>query len=137
VETITRERKSARRQVIWRRALVGALVLAGIVAGAAAPASAGRSGDLWLGERIDGHRTNRVFAQHAPGGPYGWYHIDIWYADTGELYARSGDYHYQGGYWDWWGGPVSGVGGRVLCAQLWYHKPGGGYQSMGLPCHDY
>ncbi|MEQ4723877.1 hypothetical protein [Nonomuraea sp. B19D2] len=113
------------------------VLCAGIVtAVVASPASAGRNGNMWIGVNTDPVGTARVSVQQV-AGVSGTYHIDIWYAATGARYGGTGDYYYNGGTREFLKGRKSEVAGKRLCAQLWYHKPGGGYESQGLPCHDY
>ncbi|GIG55927.1 hypothetical protein Lfu02_02990 [Longispora fulva] len=108
-------------------AAVAVAVAAGIVGGGAAPASAGSNGCIWIGPS-DGSGNIR-FQQEC--GVSGTYHMDVWGA--GHSRTSTGGYYYNGGT------VISGVkwgisSGQTVCAELWYHKPSGGYESQGLPC---
>ncbi|MEV0632988.1 hypothetical protein ACI2LC_43980 [Nonomuraea wenchangensis] len=130
----------SRRRGTMRRGMISAalgVLLAGTVAAIGAPpAAAGGNGWMWIGSNTDPAGTRRVSVQQNTGIS-GTYHIDIWYWATGARYGGTGDYSYNGGTREFLKGRVSDVAGKRLCAQLWYHKPGGGYESHGLPCQDY
>jgi hypothetical protein len=102
---------------------------AAVVLGTVAPASAdsGRNGSLWI--RAHG---GVIDSQHYPGPPVGTYHIRYWHA--GGSWAVNGrNYHFPGQtVYGRISAPVAA--GQTVCAELWYHKPGGGYGSYGLPC---
>lgn len=59
------------------------------------------------------------------------YHQDVWSNGRSET---TGTYWYGGGTINrfWWSIPD----GQGACTQIWYHKPGGGYEAKGLPCED-
>lgn len=100
----------------------GVMLVSSVVA--TAPASAGISRCLqlkFLGNTVE---TAQLC------GPSGTYHVDVWY--NGGPRESHGRYYYGGGKkYDYWRSVASGTG---VCAELWYHKPGGGYESWGLPC---
>jgi hypothetical protein len=112
------------------RRLGAAAVAVGAMAGAtlvaAEPASAGisRCIGIWAND-------GRLKLQHIHGcGPNGTYHIEVW---SPGRHTNGAPYTYVGRLREFqanW--PVPD--GTNVCAQLWRHKPGGGYDSWGLPC---
>ncbi|MEV4800161.1 hypothetical protein AB0K18_09095 [Nonomuraea sp. NPDC049421] len=75
---------------------------------------------------------NAILLRHwgSDCSPRGTYHIHVWGGGRDMNYPT---YTYSGGNRDFsytW--PVPS--GTNICAELWYHKPGGGYSSYGLPC---
>lgn len=110
------------RHLLAAATAAGVMVVSSIVA--AAPASAGISECLQLMFSNGRTETTQLC------GTYGTYHIDVWY--NGGPRESHGRYHYGGGHKaDYWRTVSSGTS---VCAELWYHKPGGGYESRGLPC---
>ncbi|RJL32783.1 hypothetical protein [Bailinhaonella thermotolerans] len=63
-------------------------------------------------------------------GPAGTYHMDVW---SGKLRRKVPPYRYDGrlrAFGSRWNVPR----GTRICAQLWYHKPGGGLANWGRAC---
>ncbi|MFC9973409.1 hypothetical protein ACFVH6_21200 [Spirillospora sp. NPDC127200] len=138
-------RKSGRARRVCAPALAAAAVLAVPAAVAAAPASASAHATSVSAQaakepvqtagisRCLGLWANggRVKLQHISScGPTGYYHIRIWgggRSDNGDTYRYVGLLREFAANW-----PVPS--GTNICAELWYHKPGGGYESWGLPC---
>ncbi|MEV6033500.1 hypothetical protein AB0L65_20265 [Nonomuraea sp. NPDC052116] len=76
---------------------------------------------------------NAILLRHLGDGcsPAGTYHIHVWGGGRDMnyptyTYNRSNLREFS---YTW---PVPA--GTNICAELWYHKPGGGYESWGLPC---
>ena len=102
---------------------------AGAVAATPAPAFAGQNHCMWIGSAPGGN-GNIKLQQNC--GVTGTYHMDVWGAGHRRTHTR--DYRYYGvvainRYANW-----RIPHGAQVCGELWYHKPGGGYESMGLPC---
>jgi hypothetical protein len=133
--TITR-RSSTGSTSLWRRVLVLlAVIVAGLggVAVTASPAAASDSGSsrcLWI--RASGGAINY---QHWPNDcPFGTYHVHFWHAG-GSWSHNTGTHRYSGTYVNLIVRvPVPVPAGGTVCGELWYHQPGGGYGSYGLPC---
>lgn len=75
---------------------------------------------------------NAILLRHLGNrcSPQGSYHIHVWGGGRDMNYPI---YNYNGSIREFsatW--PVPS--GTNICAELWYHKPGGGYASWGLPC---
>ncbi|MFI6734916.1 hypothetical protein ACIBI9_18465 [Nonomuraea sp. NPDC050451] len=75
---------------------------------------------------------NAILLRHLGGdcSPRGSYHIHVWGGGRDMNYPI---YSYNGSIREFsytWPVPQ----GTNICAELWYHKPGGGYSSHGLPC---
>ncbi|WP_157245391.1 hypothetical protein [Nonomuraea typhae] len=116
-----------RRRVVTPLAVLGAAVAVATAIVTPASADSGRNGSLW----IRAH-SGVVDSQHYPGPPSGTYHIQYWQAGGGWS-ANGRDYHFPGRtVYGRIAAPVPS--GATVCAQLWYHKPEGGYGSYGLPC---
>ena len=101
---------------------------AGLSMAVPSPASAGQSVCMWIGSAKSGNGNIRV-EQNC--GVNGTYHMDVWGAGHRRTHTR--DYRYRGGVKESvfnWRIPS----GARVCGELWYHKPGGGYESKGLPC---
>ncbi|MEW9550398.1 hypothetical protein [Nonomuraea sp. NPDC050783] len=121
------------------RALVTAAALAATAAVAVAPASAATRANAQLA-RPAGTSVclglwasyNAILLRHwGPDcSPNGTYHIHVWGGGRDMNYPT---YTYNGNTRDFsytWPVPA----GTNICAELWRHKPGGGYESYGLPC---
>ncbi|MFC0629256.1 hypothetical protein [Kribbella deserti] len=118
-------RKAGRGRALARAAVLTAVVATSTLTGAQA-ASAGGNGCAWIG--YDG---DRIKTQHRTGCVSGYYHQDVWSNGRRE---STGTYWYNGGIINryWWTIPD----GEGACTEIWYHKPEGGYQSVGLPCEQ-
>ncbi|KAA0924114.1 hypothetical protein [Streptomyces apricus] len=121
---------------VHRRAAMFLAVLgtaAGLIASTTTPAAAdsGRNNNLWI-RAVDG----QIQSEHYPGSPLfppnGTYHIHYWKAGGGwDVNGRN--YHFPGQtVFGRIAAPVAA--GSTVCAELFYHKPEGGYGSYGLPC---
>ncbi|MEQ4722624.1 hypothetical protein [Nonomuraea sp. B19D2] len=77
--------------------------------------------------------SNAILLRHLGNcSPRGTYHIHVWGGGRDINYPA---YTYNGSLREFsyvW--PVRP--GTNICAELWYHKPGGGYESWGLPCEE-
>lgn len=121
--------RSKKRKMSARMA-AGAMLSTATVVGSmligAQPASAGFS--VCLGLWAEGGVAK---LQHRSScGPNGTYHVEIWgggHHDNGNTYTYSGNLREFRANW-----PVPA--GTTVCARLWRHKPGGGYDDWGLPC---
>jgi hypothetical protein len=112
-------------RTIARLAAIGT-ILAALATAAPSPALAGTNHCAWIGSAGSGNVHTQQIC-----GVSGTYHMDVW---GGGRSGTTGDYHYNGGTWNfYWNWHLPS--GTTVCTQLWYHKPGGGYESNGLPCH--
>lgn len=97
---------------------------------ATSPVSAGGSVCAWIGAAAPPKPAGVISLQQRCGVS-GTYHMDIWGA--GHKRTHTPNYHYSGGtrehFFNW-----NIPSGAQVCGELWYHKPGGGYESRGLPC---
>jgi hypothetical protein len=125
--------RRAGRPALERRVLmfvVALLAAAGVTGGVAAPASADSGVNHYLWISASG---GSVHWEHWPGSPTGEYHINFWGVNTNwntntpNYWKVTNDTEY--GILP---GPVPA--GVMVCGNLWYHKPAGGYGSYGLPC---
>jgi hypothetical protein len=114
-----------RRAVVVLATTVAAAVGSPLVA--PSPAYAGGSVCAWIGSSPT---AGRISLQQTCGVS-GTYHMDIWGAGHKRTHTR--DYRYNGGVREWFFNWNIRSGARV-CGELWYHRPGGGYESKGLPC---
>ncbi|MBM7770318.1 hypothetical protein JOD54_000522 [Actinokineospora baliensis] len=107
--------------------VVGAvvLVLSGLGAGTASAGTSGTNGCAYLSAFNQAAHVQQIC------GASGTYHFDIW----GTNYSRRslGNHTYSGLTLNKYPAVPVADGGNV-CIELWYHKPGGGYESRGLPC---
>ncbi|HEY3454998.1 MAG TPA: hypothetical protein VGK64_10385 [Bryobacteraceae bacterium] len=111
------------------RTIIKLAVAAGLFVALRSPASAGQSVCMWIGSADSGN--GNIKAQQNCGVT-GTYHVDVWGAGHPRTHSR--DYRYTGvvaiNHIFNWRIPS----GAQVCGELWYHKPGGGYESKGLPC---
>lgn len=112
-----------------KAAVLAAALSAGVASltVATSPASAGGSVCAWIGSSPKAG----IISLQQTCGVSGTYHMDIWGAGHKRTHTR--DYRYNGGtrehFFNW-----NIPSGARVCGELWYHKPGGGYESRGLPC---
>src|ERR1044072_7973468 len=125
------------------RVLATATVLATSLATTIAPASAGTSATQAAVARAPAGVSvclglwaayNAILLRHLGGrcSPLGTYHIHVWGGGRDINYPT---YTYNSAIREFsYTCPVPQ--GTNICAELWYHKPGGGYESWGLPCEE-
>ena len=109
------------------RTITKLAMAAGLAVGVRSPVSAGQSVCMWIGAAFSGNGNVRI-EQNC--GVNGTYHMDIWGAGHRRTHTR--DYYFRGfkrATFNW-----KIARGAEVCGELWYHKPGGGYESKGLPC---
>jgi hypothetical protein len=111
------------------RTIITLAMVAGLLVAVRSRASAGQSVCMWIGSADSG--DGNIKAQQNCGVT-GTYHMDVWGA--GHPRTHSDDYKYTGvvainKIFNW-----RIPSGAEVCGELWYHKPGGGYESKGLPC---
>ncbi|XVU28865.1 hypothetical protein ACQPZJ_17940 [Actinoplanes sp. CA-054009] len=110
-----------------KRATAAAVAAALMTVAVPEAAQAGQNHCAWIGAAVGGGGVR--LEQNC--GVSGTYHMDIWGAGHPRTHTR--DYRYTGGardfFFRWAVAP-----GATVCGELWYHKPGGGYESNGLPC---
>jgi hypothetical protein len=107
------------------------LAVTGVAVGTPSPAAADVGHSVCLTIFLDG--DGFMGWRHARGcGPSGAYHINAWVPSTG-FNVNAGHHNFFGAQVD---GrfPIGAPHGSTACAELWYHKPNGGYGSYGLPC---
>lgn len=111
-------------------AIVAMLAATGFLVGTAAPAAAdsGSSNALWI--RMAGQTA--IWQQWARGERSGTYHVHFW--DTNGSWNVNGPNYFYDQTTRNRSIPAPVPVGHMICAELWYHVPGGGYESWGLPC---
>ncbi|MFF3489583.1 hypothetical protein ACFYXC_41135 [Streptomyces sp. NPDC002701] len=114
------------RKLTWMTALTAAFVGPMIAGVPTASAGINNCAGIWA-------EDGRVHLQHI-SSCYSYndghaHHINVW----GGGRSLTINYTYHNRTLDWWRDyPVAD--GTTVCAEIWHHKPGGGYDSIGLPC---
>jgi hypothetical protein len=120
------------RRIAIVMAAVGMLATAAVAGAAPASAASGGNGFLWIATEAAPNPVGKLQLNMTP--PFdGWYHVHVWGAQWNDFNT---DPQYLIGPWVRKSSVLINpiYHGQTICAELWYHLPGGGYEPFGLPC---